>query len=392
MSCLGRLSLSRMDFLLFQRWLHMKKKFAPLAIVAMALVTITFSGCRLDENSNPSIKLGKYENTIIACTDGLDNDGNGYVDCDDWGDATTEELRSRCLQTSDNGSTLNCGCHTQGTTLNPGPGATVCPAKENNNYVCSDGKDNDGNGFIDCEDNSCRGTSVCCTSKGTEDTLEACSDGIDNDCNGYIDCGDYSCSRSKNPEIVKYCQAINCPAGISDEITLEECSDGIDNNCNGYVDCQDNSCKNSTNPIVHEYCRLKLDPNAVPNPEIDVISPNAVAETTPELCSDGRDNDFNGHADCADVNCQKLNLDYCKNATQEPPARPDNFDSLSLTERCLQYQNEKEICTDRKDNDLDGLVDCAEYSCLIRSLEVIPSECTNAVFSCQPQDDSNTKD
>ena len=31
-----------------------------------------------------------------------------------------------------------------------------------------------------------------------EGTFEECTDGMDNDGNGYTDCGDYSCSRSED--------------------------------------------------------------------------------------------------------------------------------------------------------------------------------------------------
>ena len=122
------------------------------------------------------------------CNDGEDNDGNGYTDCDD----------------------REC------TAL----GADVCPV-EDTFELCSYGIDNDGNGYVDCEDFGCRNDSfgfvtVCdnyssggsnCvpTGGGTEVTLAECSDGLDNDCNGYTDCDDFSCSRSNSAEILEYC-------------------------------------------------------------------------------------------------------------------------------------------------------------------------------------------
>ena len=55
---------------------------------------------------------------------------------------------------------------------------------------CSDGEDNDGNGFTDCDDFSCsRNPDVTvCGPRDPEDNDEACSDGIDNDSNDFIDC------------------------------------------------------------------------------------------------------------------------------------------------------------------------------------------------------------
>ena len=56
-----------------------------------------------------------------------------------------------------------------------------------------------------------------------ENTLEACSDGIDNDCDGYVDCRDYSCLRSNMgamPEAVNYCIVLS---DVCDSKQVEEC-------------------------------------------------------------------------------------------------------------------------------------------------------------------------
>ncbi len=62
------------------------------------------------------------ENTNALCNDGIDNDGNGFIDCADFG----------CSR-------------------NP---LVTCPV-ENTNALCNDGIDNDANGFIDCDDFAC---------------------------------------------------------------------------------------------------------------------------------------------------------------------------------------------------------------------------------------------
>ena len=61
---------------------------------------------------------GGVENTDALCSDHLDNDGDGHVDCDDF----------------------DC--------------SGTAPCAETN---CSDGLDNDGNTFIDCADHACGG-------------------------------------------------------------------------------------------------------------------------------------------------------------------------------------------------------------------------------------------
>ena len=50
--------------------------------------------------------------------------------------------------------------------------------------------------YIDCDDYSCNrdgdADAVAYCSESMENTAEKCSDGIDNDNNGYVDCGDFS--------------------------------------------------------------------------------------------------------------------------------------------------------------------------------------------------------
>jgi hypothetical protein len=98
------------------------------------------------------------------------------------------------------------------------PGCTPSGA-EASNAACTDGIDNDCNGYLDCNDRGCsRNTAVTvcgaaldagtrldatarrdvgpCDASGLENTNAACSDGVDNDCDGYVDCNDFNCSRT----------------------------------------------------------------------------------------------------------------------------------------------------------------------------------------------------
>lgn len=69
------------------------------------------------------------ENTVAACKDAKDNDGDGYIDCDD----------AECCSLVD--------CSTKPT--------SYCAKSENTVSKCTDKKDNDGDGFIDCDDSNC---------------------------------------------------------------------------------------------------------------------------------------------------------------------------------------------------------------------------------------------
>ena len=84
--------------------------------------------------------------------------------------------------------------------------------------------------------------------KGSQNLARKCSDGIDNDSNGYTDCDDYSCNRDGDADAVAYCSE-------SMENTAEKCSDGIDNDNNGYVDCGDFSCSQNDDIIVRQVCQ-----------------------------------------------------------------------------------------------------------------------------------------
>jgi hypothetical protein len=83
-----------------------------------------------------------------SCTDGIDDDGDGKIDCVD----------EDCLTN------------------------TVCVGAEN----CGNNVDDDGNGKIDCLDEAC---SVACSTKAPE----ICNNNIDDDKDGYLDCADPNC-------------------------------------------------------------------------------------------------------------------------------------------------------------------------------------------------------
>jgi len=322
------------------------------------VVALALAGCRLEEEPERLPKHAESENTVRLCSDGIDNDGNGLIDCKD----------PACLEL--------------GTLERPGPGRIVCPhvrnsdgsvqLLENNVYTCSDGVDNDDNGYVDCEDNACKGTAACCTPIGAETSLEACSDGVDNDCNGYTDCADFSCRRlnstGSNAEAFEYCKRFTCGDSCGPETSLEACSDGIDNDGNGYTDCGDYSCTRASNGASSEaiaYCANLVKP---PTPE-----------NTEALCSDGIDNDLNGVIDCDDESCK--GFAYCNppgGLIQEPPDRPVNFGTLPASERAAILALEKELCTDGIDNDRNGRTDCQEFRCQLASL--LPLSGTEVIY------------
>ncbi|MEM7246528.1 MAG: glycoside hydrolase family 9 protein [Acidobacteriota bacterium] len=117
------------------------------------------------------------------CNDRIDNDMDGFVDCDD----------SDCSDPDSNPET---------------PPPWYCPEVD-----CSDGVDNDGNNGADCQDPDCWNAPECIES--------CCVDGIDNDMDGSIDCADPDCQFA--------CIEIDC-------------SDGLDSDADGLIDCLDPDC------------------------------------------------------------------------------------------------------------------------------------------------------
>ncbi len=110
----------------------------------------------------------------------------------------------------------------------------------------------------------------------------------------------------------------NIYAGSKYESTDEECSDGIDNDNNGHWDCGDFSC--TFNPFI-------------------TVCGNY--ENTNDECSDGIDNDSNGYTDCHDWPCM----------------------SNPFVTSCGIGEKTPDTCTDGIDNNNNGYADCEEYGC-----------------------------
>lgn len=313
-----------------------------------------------------------FENSITLCSDGIDNDGDGLVDCKDpdckavticW-----ENTLLACNDLYDNDQDGLIDCYDSDCWQ-----FSICFEK---GAQCSDGKDNDGDGLIDCADPSCSSSSNC-----FENSPITCSDGKDNDGDGLIDCQEASCRRF-----------IVCA-----EYSAAACSDGIDNDFDGLVDCADMNC-------------MMLFPTMCSS-----------SENSPSLCSDGIDNDNDGLVDCADSDCGFVALNALRNSlssyiTTTKPTCPNNnngviqlvgplvnsnyqytlnngtkksnplFSSLSSgtytisiftasgcnlsTSVTLTGSNCAEICNDGIDNDGDGLKDCADPDCGITGFEI----------------------
>jgi len=168
--------------------------------------------------------LGEY-----LCYDGIDNDGDGKIDCADV-DCDGFELGS--CDTGQPGvcadGTLKCE------ELSEQCVQIIFPSPE----ICDDGLDNDCDGLTDLDDLDC----------------EQCDDGIDNDGDGKIDCADEDCDGFERgpcdtgqPGVCAdgtlKCEELSEQCVQITRAKPEICDDGLDNDCDGLTDSNDQSCK-----------------------------------------------------------------------------------------------------------------------------------------------------
>ena len=157
-----------------------------------------FSGGSADGGTTGGDDGGSTDSEI--CDDDIDNDGDGFIDCDDF----------------------DCNCGSED---------------------CSNGIDDDGDSYIDCDDFNCSSDPACGGSGGTGSCAEY-------GCVGYTpsnacQCNDL-CSQYNNccDDYEEVC-AGDDGGSTGDEI----CDDGIDNDGDGYIDCDDWNCDGTTGDL-----------------------------------------------------------------------------------------------------------------------------------------------
>lgn len=184
-----------------------------------------------------------------------------------------------------------------------------------------------------------------CTTSGPENTNAACGDGVDNDCDGFTDCRDFDCTRTSS---VTICPATDGGSRACDatgpENTNAACSDGVDNDCDGFRDCSDFDCSRGN--------AVTICPRDGGSSRCDATGD----EDTNATCGDGIDNDCDGFTDCADFSCRNCSITAC--VTNGGIALRDGGVCM-----CQGSENTDTACGDHVDNDCNGFVDCADFSC-----------------------------
>ncbi len=237
---------------------------------------------------------------------------------------------------------------------------------------CEDGRDDEGDGKIDCDDSDCQGKSCGggCTCEALKKAESGCDDGQDNDGDGQNDCADGDCEgrscgagcacrsgakserdcgdgQDNDGDGVRDCADSDCPglaqdggwACAADGGRLEvNCHDFVNNDNDGALDCADPDC-------LAQLC--KPPPNTFRCTASGACLCNGTATPPPETaCGDNADNNCNGFTDCADLNC---NNQGCGSGCT-----------------CRNGQKAETTCNDQSDNDGDGSLNCLDSDCVGR--------------------------
>jgi hypothetical protein len=211
------------------------------------------------------------------CSDGLDDDCDGSVDCDDV-DCTADPA---CVCDGDGACEIGEDCIScPSDCISGSGGGAVC-----GNGICetADGEDcrscsADCNGLtsgpkpyrfccgadIDCSDSRCAEGGLQCTSVPASGDPFCCGDGAcegdENSLNCELDCGeapfcgDGTCGAGEDPCVCPE----DCGSPPSAEIPDQTCHDGIDNDCGGGTDCADSDCL--TDPACDTSCGQPGEP------------------------------------------------------------------------------------------------------------------------------------
>ena len=228
------------------------------------------------------------ETTVIecgeTCDDGIDNDGDGLIDCLDP-DCCADPACPYDDDVNSEGANGGLCCANSLDDDNDGDidaadfdcqeGPPPTPAN------CDDGLDNDGDTLVDCDDPDCCADPACpydddVNSEGANGGL-CCANSLDDDNDGDIDAADFDCQTndctcdSSTPDICETdpWKAANCVSGC-------EVNDGVDDprgtGPGVCVDCADFSCPTSSDDECPYNCHcddatLGCGSGPSPNPE-----------------------------------------------------------------------------------------------------------------------------
>ncbi|MBO6940154.1 MAG: hypothetical protein JJ863_34600 [Deltaproteobacteria bacterium] len=128
--------------------------------------------------------------TFEICDDGIDNDSDGAVDCADSPECET----APCVSEMGPGFCAVGVCEPSCASSPENTMAACSDGVDNDCDGAEDCADSECSGVCPCSDLCSDGGS--CTFTGPENTEARCSDGVDNDCDGAADCSDSQCTST----------------------------------------------------------------------------------------------------------------------------------------------------------------------------------------------------
>ncbi|MGF1466087.1 MAG: hypothetical protein ACFCGT_08125 [Sandaracinaceae bacterium] len=177
--------------------------------------------------------VGGAEGTAAACADGIDNDGDGFVDCADFGcsrpaidhpdhDAlqalcVAEDTFEACADGADNDGDGYADC--EDFSCRSVPVERVCVGRDGGLAARSD---------VGCPDGVCRRHERCVSRQpcresdptSEEAAVRSCTDGLDNDGDGFTDCDDWDCNHDP---------LVRAPVVVGSRVELRPlCRDPVD--------------------------------------------------------------------------------------------------------------------------------------------------------------------
>lgn len=320
----------------------------------------------------PALWLAGCGEVVEVCGNGIDDDGNGLIDCFD----------AACF-----GADCAENCSLPGD--EDGDGLADCADEDCVSGVCAEdcgnGLDDDGDGRVDCDDSACWGEACVedCATLFDEDG-DGAAGCADSDCFGDACAEDCSTTADEDGDTLGGCLDPDC--WLPGSGCAELCDGGEDEDGDGAVDCADSGC---FGPGCAEDCRTGLDEDSdglvgcddsdcwvvdglcaedceQPGDEdadglVDCADSDCFGPGCAEVCGSDLDEDGDGALDCADSDCWGVGCaeDCAVAGDEDGDGLADCEDAdCALSTACAEL-----ACDDGEDNDLDGFADCADADC-----------------------------
>jgi MYXO-CTERM domain-containing protein len=261
-------------------------------------------------------------------------------------------------------------------------------------WDCADGGEQNGESDCDEFDAQIAPSIAEACLDAQDDDCDALVDADDSDCAAYFDDdGDGFCPLGEDMDADQQCDTeaeadaagrdCDDAAAAINPTASEECTSGQDEDCDGLLDGRDESCGEYRDEDRDGFCAagrdddedFLCDGSGEPGAAVDCDDalPN-VYEGAAENCIDERDNDCDGDADEAGTCVSDSDADedgYCplgrdlSDPLDGDCTDPGEDEAVSDCNDADEDTNPGRVeeCSDRLDNDCDGVVDLADADC-----------------------------